>query len=337
MFQSRQSLDRQGKILIVDDRLDNLELLSTICTLHGFEAITIDCGELAIKLAREMRPHVILLDISMPEMDGFTVCQILKEDSITKDIPVIFISVLKEVQDKTQAFELGGNDYITKPFEVEDVIARIGNQLKFYDVQTELKTKNRELAQERQERQAAETKMLKLNHKLSQLATLDSLTNIANRSYFNEILAKEWKRGEKENFPLSLILCDLDYFKLYNNCFGHQAGNICLEQVAQTISETMNRSGDLVARYSEEEFAVILPQTTAEDAVLVAEKIRHQVKKLNISYPDSKVSDRITLSIGVTSVIPSYECNKIQLLSTAYKALYEAKKQGRDCIVLESI
>ena len=333
MFQLKQSPYSQAKILIVDDVADNLELLSTICSLHGYEVISTNCGESAIELAKKVHPQVILLDISMPKMDGFTVCQVLKADRVTEDIPIVFISVFKEVDNKTQAFELGGNDYITKPFEVEDVIARIENQLKFYYVQTELKTKNELLAQEIQERQAAETKLLKLNHKLSKLATSDSLTNIANRRYFDEILAKEWQRGKREKAPLSLILCDIDCFKLYNDYFGHQAGDVCLQQVAIAISETVNRSGDLVARYGGEEFAVILPQTKTEEALLVAEKIRQQIKKLNIFHPDSLVGNRVSLSLGVSSIVPSYDYTKKQLLQTADKALYEAKNRGRDRVI----
>ena len=344
MFQLGQTPHHQAKILIVDDQPDNLELLSTICTLHGYEVITSDRGESAIELATEVRPHVILLDINMPRMDGFTVCEMLKANNISQDIPVIFITASKEVKDKTHAFELGGNDYITKPFQVEDVVARLENQLKSYHVQTELKTKNQQLAtelnqknqrlvKETQERQSAETKLLKLNQKLLELTTLDSLTNLANRAYFEKILAKEWKRGEKEHTTLSLILCDIDCFKLYNDRVSSQAGDVCLKQVAQGIFEIANRSGDLVTRYGGDEFAVILPQTKAEDAMVIAEKIRQQIKKLSIPHPDSLVNNYITFSLGITSVIPTSDYTEEQILLTARVALDEAKKEGDRAIL----
>ena len=348
MSQLKQTPDRQALILIVDDQLDNLELLSTICTLHGFEAVTSDCGKSAIEVAIKVSPQVILLDIGMPQMDGFTVCQILRSNSITKDIPVIFITALKEVEDKTHAFELGGNDYITKPFQVEDVIARLENQLKSYYARTELnikneqltielKTKDKQLAKATQERQFAETRLLKLNQKLTELTTLDSLTNLANQAYFEEILAKEWNKGEKEYTTLSCVLCEIDYFKLYNNCLGDRAGNVCLKKVAKAILKTVNRSGDLIARYGREEFAIILPQTKAEAAMIVAEKIRQQIKELKIPHPNSLVSDRISLSLGITSIIPTSNYTEEQLLSTARVALFEAKKQGGDRAILKLI
>lgn len=327
----------KAKILIVDDQPDNLELLSVICSFQGYEVTLSDRGRLAIELAKQELPHLILLDISMPEMDGYTVCQILKSDSNTKDIPIIFISVLKEIENKTQAFQFGGNDYITKPFQIEDVLLRVETQLKFYNVQTELKQKNQQLAKEIQDRQAAETKLLKLNHKLSKLATLDSLTNIANRHYFDEMLNKEWQRGQIESSPLGLILCDIDYFKKYNDCLGHQAGDDCLRRVAQAISQTVRHSGDLAARYGGEEFAVILPQTSPKNALCVAENIRLQIQRLDIPHPNSAVSDRVSLSLGISCVVPNSETTKEELLATADTALYKAKNAGRDRSILEAL
>ncbi len=327
MSQAKRWPSHRAKILIVDDKPDNRELLSTILASQGYDIEESDRGKLAIKIAKTDPPDIILLDAAMPEMDGFEVCQILKSDRRTQNIPIIFISAMKEAKDKTKAFNLGGNDYITKPFQIEEVIARVKNQLKIQSLQTELKSKNIRLEEEIRQRQATEDKLLILNQKLNRLATLDSLTQIANRHRFDEFLLREWQRGRRERFSLSLILCDVDYFKLYNDRFGHQAGDICLKKVAQTISKTIKRPADLVARYGGEEFAIILPQTPPKNALQVAENIRLQIKTLGIPHPDSLISDYVSLSLGVTSIVPSSQYTIKQLLVTADKALYQAKKK----------
>jgi len=326
---------RQAKILVVDDQQDSLELLSTILKLHGHEVKECNRGKSAIEYASISIPDLILLDISMPEMDGFSTCQMLRGDRATQDIPIIFITGLKEAEDKTLAFKFGGNDYITKPFQVEEVIARVEHQLKFYYLQAELKAKNQQLEIEITNRQIAETKLLKLNHELSKLAISDGLTNIANRHYLDRYLAQEWLRGQREKFSLALILGDIDYFKLYNDSLGHQEGDNCLKQVAQALAKAVSRPADLVARYGGEEFAIVLPQTSANNALLLAEKIRFKIQALNIPHPNSLVSDRISLSLGVTAVVPNPQYTEKQLLLTADKALYEAKAEGRNRTVLK--
>ncbi len=335
MSNVERSQSNREKILVVDDRPDNLELLSTILTSQGYEVEESDRGKLAIEAAKAGSPDIILLDISMPEIDGFEVCQRLRSDPKTKDIPIIFISALKEATNKTQAFAFGGNDYITKPFQIEEVIARVKNQLKIQRLQTELKAQNARLKKEIRERQIAEAKLVELNQKLSRLATLDSLTQIANRHCFDEFFAREWRRAKREQFPLALILSDVDYFKLYNDRFGHNAGDICLQKIARVIAKTVQRPADLVARYGGEEFVVILPQTPAQNALQVAEKIRLEVKKLQIAHPDSLVDDYASLSLGVTCVVPQSQYAQKQLLVTADKALYQAKQKGRDRAILQ--
>ncbi|GAB4533789.1 MAG: diguanylate cyclase [Pleurocapsa sp.] len=304
-------------------------------TFQGYEVTESDRGQKALEQVRANPPDIILLDISMPEMDGFEVCQKLKTDLHTKDIPIIFISALNEASSKTQAFKYGGNDYITKPFQVEEVLIRVKNQLQINRLKTELQNKNKLLKRELIKRKITEQKLLKLNQKLSKLATLDGLTKIANRHYFDEFLTKEWQRGQREQFPLSLILCDIDYFKLYNDRFGHPAGDSCLKQVAQTISTMIKRPADLLARYGGEEFAIILPRTPGKNALQLAQIIRLQIKKLGIFHPDSLADDVVSLSLGVSCVIPSSKYTKEQLLLTADKALYQAKEQGRDRAILQ--
>jgi diguanylate cyclase (GGDEF)-like protein len=325
-----------SKILVVDDQPDSLELLSTILTINKYEVELSDDGNLALQAVQARPPDLILLDVNMSQMDGFEVCQKLRANSQTADIPIIFISGYSESNQKIQAFKHGGNDYITKPFQIGEVIARVENQLQISHLKAELKAKNARLEQELALRQSIEEKLLNLNNQLSKLAALDGLTQIANRRTFDEFLIREWQRGQREKQPLSLILGDIDYFKLYNDRFGHQSGDICLKKVAQTILNTVMRPADLVARYGGEEFAVILPQTPARNALHVAQTIQLEIKKLAISHPESKVSDYVSLSLGVSCVIPQPRYTKNQLLTTADKALYQAKRQGRNRAVLQT-
>lgn len=337
MSQFKRSPKKHNRILIVDDQPDNIKLLSIILTLNGYEVVESNRGKLAIDLAIKNSPDLILLDISMPDLDGFKVCQLLKSDRRTENIPIIFISAFQKVEEKTQAFNLGGNDYITKPFQMEEVIARVETQLKYYRLQTELKIKNQQLKQEIEARQVAETKLLKINQQLSKLATIDSLTNIANRYYFDTFLTREWRLARREQFPVAVILVDVDYFKLYNDRFGHQQGDICLQQIAQALLKAVKRPTDLVARYGGEEFAIILPRTSAHNALQVAEEIRQQIKILALTHPDSLAGDYVSLSLGVCAAVPSPKYTQQQLLITADQALYQAKKQGRDRALVKLI
>ena len=316
MSSSKLAVSPKSNILIVDDSLDNIELLATILVNSGYNVLTSDSGALAIETARNNVPDLILLDISMPEIDGLKVCQILKKNDSTKNVPVIFLSALKEIEIKTQAFDSGGDDYITKPFHFKEVLIRVKNQIEKSRLHLELEQKN--IILERK------------NSQLSKLATVDSLTQIANRHCFDEFLKREWYRGIRDRFPLSLIFADVDYFKLYNDRFGHYQGDICLQNVARAISKTVNRPADLVARYGGEEFAIILPQTSANNALYVAEKIRLEVKKLGLPHPESSITDIVSLSLGVSSIVPSSQYKIEQLFVIADKALYRAKMQGRD-------
>lgn len=328
---------KPGSILVVEDRPHNIELLTVILSLQGYKVEQANQGSLAIRSAMARPPDIILLDISQPEMDSFAVCRHLKADPHTQDIPIIFISAANETEPKIKAFESGASDYITKPFQIEEVIARINNQLQISRFKIKLKAKNAHLERELLKRQLAAKKLLSLNQQLGKLAAIDSLTQIANRRIFDEFLTREWQRGQREKHYLSLILCDLDYFKLYNDNLGHHSGDFCLRRVAQAITKAVKRPADLVARYGGEEFAIILPQTSSQNALRVAETIRLQVKQLYLPHPESSVGDYVSLSLGVTCLIPQPRYTKKQLLVTADKALYQAKKQGRDRSILATI
>ena len=327
-----------SRILLVDDHPDSLELLSEILTIQKKYEVEISRdGVSAIEAARTKPPDLILLDVNMSDMNGFEVCQRLKSNRATAEIPIIFISAFSESNIKIKAFQEGGNDYITKPIDIGEVIARVENHLQIGQLKAELQQKNAELEQQLLMRKSAEEELLKANKQLREIAALDGLTQIANRRAFDEFFTREWQRGQRDKQPLSLIICDLDYFKLYNDSFGHQSGDACLKKVARSIVNTVMRPADLVARYGGEEFAIILPQTPAQNALRVAQIIRDRVKKLAIPHRESPVSDYVSLSLGVSCAIPQPKYTKKQLLVTADKALYQAKKQGRDRAILENI
>ncbi|MBE9167234.1 diguanylate cyclase [Pleurocapsales cyanobacterium LEGE 06147] len=330
---SSQDEEHKGKILLVDDRPDNLKLLSLVLEQKGYYTQEIVDGYTAIEVAREIVPDLILLDIMMPKIDGYQVCLSLKKYSQTKEIPIIFLSAVDDTIYKVKALELGGADYITKPFSLDEVVVRVEKQIEIQRLQKQLQQQNDLLQQEIYKRIQAETALRRANQQLKYLATTDSLTGTANRRRFDEYLKQEWQRLTRERAPIGLIVGDIDYFKLYNDTYGHQAGDRCLQQVARAILNSVKRSADLVARYGGEEFAIILPRTPLAGAIHVAHKIKTAVRQLNKPHEKSPVSNFVTVTQGVTETIPSHEKSPEVLIKVADRALYDAKKQGRDSIV----
>jgi len=334
---NRQAKGMRGNILVVDDIPDNLDLLCSLLTRKGFNVTVANSGEMALQMVEENAPDLILLDICMPQMDGYEVCQALKKDPDTKDIPIIFISALDEILDKVKAFRVGGVDYITKPFHMAEVLARVNSHIAIHQLQRQLEEQNDLLRQEICDRLAAEAALQAANQELQRLAHMDGLTQVANRRNFDSTLAQEWRRLAREQQPLSLILCDVDFFKRYNDTYGHQVGDDCLRNIASAISIALKRPSDLVARYGGEEFAVILPNTPLQGANHVAKEIQVAVRALGMTHIGSKVSKFVTLSIGISSVIPQSKFSPMSLVAGADRALYRAKLEGRDRICTEEI
>lgn len=221
------------QILIVDDVPRNLQLLGNILKSEDLNVAFAQNGKQAIEYALNKQPDLILLDIMMPEMDGYEVCWKLKENNLTKDIPVIFITALGDTADEYRGFKLGGVDYITKPFDSKIVQVRVENYLR-------LKRKT---------------------DLLEQLSSIDGLTEIPNRRRFDETFDNEWARAKRIQIKISLIIADIDYFKQFNDTYGHAAGDKCLRKVARALKRTIQRPSDFVARYGGEEFVLILPET----------------------------------------------------------------------------
>ncbi len=511
-------MDAVAKILAVDDVPENLLLLCDLLEERGYHVRLASDGESVLRNLKDYPPDLILLDIRLSGMDGYQVCSHLKNHSETQDIPIIFLSALEDAKVKVKAFQVGGVDYITKPFQEEEVIARIENQLtikwqkeKLEKLQEELldsnqilEQQNRHLklllqltqlmntanniedaiaqvlsqlcqvinwhygeawllnndetdfvrsnrwyahnpqfaqfrhrseesycleelvdiiaqsqeiewiadinrleafplnddpsifqqtvqssgltsllgvpivfkgkvlavlillgdcSQQKQEgasvlcfspdwlelirsvanqlgtlmqRLRTESALKEANERLHYLAAYDGLTQIPNRRRFDEYLDEQWRQGKRERGELSLILCDLDAFKRYNDKFGHQQGDQCLQQVATVLQTVVKRPMDLVARYGGEELAVLLPYTAQIGAFHLAEQICHQVRALQIPHPDSPVSNYVTVSVGVSSLIPRDDCSPRILVRMADQALYQAKEMGRDRVVLNN-
>lgn len=322
-----------GNLLIVNDAFDNLRCIDRILSQHGYQVQTVMSGQMARGVVETAMPELILLDVCASEIDSYEVCRRLKADPKTSDIPIIFLSALSETGDKVKAFDAGGVDYVTKPFYAAEVLARVETHLTLRRLQQQLQQQNRLLKQEIHDRIVAETALQVANIELQRMANIDDLTQIANRRCFADCLKQEWRRLTREHLPLSLIFCDVDYFKCYNDTYGHLAGDDCLRHVAKTLRSAVERPADLVARYGGEEFAVLLPDTPMAGAIRIAEKIQFGMKQLRQIHATSSVSCHVTLSLGIATLIPIPELSPNQLVAAADKALYQAKRKGRDCIM----
>jgi diguanylate cyclase (GGDEF)-like protein len=327
----------RGDILIVDDVLENVRLLSAMLSENGYEVRQVLSGKQALKVVNYEPPELILLDIMMPEIDGYEVCQQIKSNPKLQNIPVIFISAEENTINKIKAFEVGGIDYVTKPFFLAEVLCRVQTHINNYRHTNRLTQEIIARQKAQQELKLANQKLAKVVNKLRKLVNLDGLTKISNRRYFDQFLATQWKylQRENQNEPLSLMMLDIDDFKTYNDTYGHIAGDIALKSVAQLVSKCVTRPMDLVARYGGEEFVVVLPNTNIQGAKQVADRIVKEIEKLAIPHQESKVVKYVTLSIGVSCLIPNKDESPESLIKKADDALFEAKNQGRNCIVFK--
>ncbi len=293
-----------SKILIVDNEVDNINVLSTFLEEIGFTILVAIDGQSAIKIAINNSPDIILLDIMMPEMNGYECCIFLKEKEITKDIPVIFVSARTSIEDMVKGFDAGTVDYITKPFNFKELFVRLRTHI-------ELK---------------------KYRDQLKKQALIDPLTDIPNRKHFEDYLNNEWKRALRNQIPISLIIIDIDYFKKYNDTLGHVAGDICLKKVAKILISCIHRPADRIARYGGEEFICILPETDMVGANTIAQQLNLSLSENKIEHPASEINPYITISQGVSSIVPSKNSIPKSLIEMADKNLYTAKNNGRNQI-----
>lgn len=288
------------KLLIVDDQPTNIRVLHELFR-EDCDVFMATSGEQAISVCQTQLPDLILLDVVMEGMDGHEVSRRLKLDPMTQDIPIIFITAQQQESDEVLGLELGAVDFISKPINTTIVRARVRTHLTL-KLQSDL---------------------------LRSMALMDGLTGVANRRKFNEDILADWRLCFREQKPLSLILVDVDYFKRYNDQYGHQAGDGCLKSIAQALSETVRRPYDLVARYGGEEFACVLPNTVLSGAVEIAERMQEHVRALGIEHSASDVDRVVTISLGVATLTPTSDLKFEALIEAADKQLYEAKNAGR--------
>ena len=293
------------KVLIADDDPLCVEALLILLGTEPLELQPAYSGQQALQKTATWHPDLVLLDIGLPDQSGYDVCRRIKADPETRDTTIIFLTGRSDSHDEAHGLELGAVDYITKPVNLPILKARLR-------VHLELKRKTRLL----------ETQ-----------AMLDCLTQIPNRRFFDDLLEKEWSRCSRFGHTLAVMMIDIDYFKQYNDFYGHIQGDACLQQVAQLLEQGLKRSTDLLARYGGEEFVVILPQSDSAEVLMVAEHLRSSVAEAGIPHKAGGKEKVVTVSIGCCSVQPQAGHSSKELINRADKALYQAKRQGRNKVV----
>ncbi|HHX40463.1 MAG TPA: diguanylate cyclase [Armatimonadetes bacterium] len=308
MDQSSELLiDLQGRhVLIADDDPESIDLVGTILASEGHHLLSATHADEVLRQARLHQPDLILMDLEMPGMDGLSVAQALRHDPRTQHIPVIFVTASTALENKLRALREGANDYITKPYYREELLARINVALRLKALQDALRERNQLLAE---------------------LATHDELTRLYNRRHLVQRLSEEVPRAKRYRLPLSCLLLDLDHFKRVNDTYGHPAGDAVLRQIASILRSSV-RSVDVVGRYGGEEFLIILPQTGAEGARVLAERIRQRVEQEPFDIGGQTI--HCTTSIGLAAASDGEVPDADDLIAEADRALYHAKAMGRN-------
>lgn len=306
---------RPPRVVVVDDEPSILEMLRLRLESMGATVFTIPRGGDALPLARQEAPDLILLDIMMPDLDGFSVIRQLKEDEATRQIPVIFMTARDEIDSRVQGLDLGAHDYVTKPFNTVELIARIRAALRVKSLQDELFEKNR---------------------LLEQLATSDPLTGLPNRRTFEEQVYVEMERARRGNHPLSCLIFDLDNFKDINDVHGHQAGDEVLRQIGRVLLGRKRRT-DMVSRYGGEEFVWLLPGAPLAAATELGQWLLRTIREMEIV--TTLVPLRVSVSIGVSTYEPEThgDVPTSVLLASADESLREAKEAGKDRVVAKEL
>lgn len=315
------------KILIVDDSKTNLLIASAYLEKMGHQAIATEDPYHCSDLFREEHPDLVILDVVMEGMDGYECARKIRKISKESNdwVPIIFLSSMIDDESVARGIDAGGDDYLSKPFSEVKLSAKIKAMQRIADMRSKLFKATKELKQ--------------ANEKLNQLSLTDALTGVLNRRAFDMRLEDEWHRASRlkeDEASIALVMIDIDHFKMYNDTFGHQGGDECLRDVGQVLLSKLKRRHDRVFRYGGEEFAVILPHMTEDNAKKVAEEFRESVAELYMPHEKSSGNDYVTISLGVSAMPVDQHSKKEELIKKADMALYAAKEAGRNRVITYS-
>ncbi|MHC5724689.1 MAG: GGDEF domain-containing response regulator [Nostoc sp.] len=307
----------ETNILIVDDTADNLRLLAKILNEQGYIIRKSLNGKMALQAAYRHPPDLIMLDINMPEMNGYEVCQQLKASKTTNQIPIIFISALDQIDNKVQAFELGGQDYITKPFQELEVLIRVRNQLLIKQQYQQLIEQNQRLEHEVKER-------LKAEAQIRELSVTDQLTGLYNRGGFFWLANQQFKIVQRIQIFCCVLFVDIDGLKQINDSLGHEIGDKMIVDTAQILKQTF-RDSDIVARLGGDEF-VILVHVESRNTDEIYPRLQANIDRFN---QEHNYSYQLSISIGATQCALNENVSLEQLIEEADKLMYEDKRAKR--------
>lgn len=314
------------KILVVDDSRMNLKILSDFLK-DQYEVFAADNGNKAVQVAEEVLPDLILMDVIMPEIDGFTACSILKSNLKTVEIPVIFITAQNNTEDIVRGFNVGGVDYITKPFNPLELNVRVKTHIELKKYQEELKNYVQRMEELNKEINHKNVQLNEAYNDIRNAAMTDPLTGLANRRYMIEKTKEETARFMRSEKIFSFILGDIDYFKKINDQFGHECGDYVLKAVSKFMRSKI-REQDIISRWGGEEFLLLLPETNLNGALVVAEKLRSGIEDLEMVYKGKRIAATMTFGVAAFGKEDSVD----DTIKRADDALYIGKSKGRNCI-----
>jgi diguanylate cyclase (GGDEF)-like protein len=305
----------EATILLVEDDKLQAEITKDYLVKYGYKVLIAVDGKSAIKTLSSQNVDLVLLDVVLPDISGYDVCRWIKVNDSTRFLPVIMLTIKGSTKDKVEGLRIGADDYLPKPYNEIELNARIYASLRVKSLRDELIRKNQQLEE--------------VLTKLEKIAITDPLTGLFNRRYFESVIEKEFNKTVRYKTPTSCLVIDIDYFKRINDNYGHRKGDEVLKEIARLIKDCL-RKVDTIARWGGEEFVILMPGTDSQKAYVAAERIKDTIEKNSFS----GINEKITISIGISSIPSEYIDSAEKFIDTADNALYEAKAKGRNLIVI---